>query len=491
MAVKLIYSDMALGAADDAETTVSNMETFAEPPLLPYGAQTGAVATFEHNAWGLSSDYKSKGGQRFAFWSESISGDDCRFPVRPTITLDFSEQYTATGITIRFSPLAGEYCSEITVVWYQGDTMKSYEIYNPTTANFTVDNTVEAFDKIVITLSKTNLPNRRAKIEYIGIGVEREFDGRVLTSVKMVHEINLISDTVPVNVLDASFHSKTDTDYVFQRKQPVSAFNGSDLIGVYYIEKGERTGGKTYTISCQDAIGVLDLDKYKGGLWIDYAPVEQIMRDIVGGSFVLDIATELRPMELRGHIPECTKREALQQVCFALGACLDTAGTNMIKVFFPDAGQGVEIPQKETYTGGKVSTSDIVTEVEITAYDIFDWEPGEGDDYIEFDGKQYKCSINVFNARNPNITAGTLENKISIDGCYLFSVDNAWQRAKDILAYYMRREKYSAKHVLSGQQLGDRSAVYLPWGDRVNANVTKMTLTVSGIVASETEFLLD
>lgn len=491
MAVRLIYSDMALGAAEDAETTITSEESFSEPHLLPFGTPTGAVATMEHNSWGLSSDYKVKENQRFAFWSTEKSGDTCDFTTLPTITLEFSEQYTATGLTIRFSPLAGEYCTEIIVQWYQGEHTQGYGIYAPTEANFTIDKKVEAFDKIVIALSRTNLPNRRAKVEYIGIGVEREFDGKMLTDVKMVHETNLISDTVPINVLDASFHSDTDTDYVFQRKQPVSAYDNDNLIGVYYIENGERTGGETYSISCQDAIGVLDLDTYKGGLWIDYVPVEQILHDIVGGSFVLDISEEVRSMELRGHIPECTKREALQQVCFALGACVDTAGTNAIKVFLPATGRGTEIPPTETYTGGKVSTSDIVTEVEVTAYDIFEWEPGDGDDYIEFDGKQYKCSINVFNARNPNVTAGTLENKITIDGCYLISVDNAWQRANDILAYYMRRETYNAKHILSGQQLGDRSAVYLPWGDRVNANVSKMTITVSGIVASDTEFLLD
>jgi hypothetical protein len=48
-------------------------------------------------------------------------------------------------------------------------------------------------------------------------------------------------------------------EYLFQLKQPVLAYNGSNLSGVFYIDdQAKRTAENLYTIPCCDAIGVLD-----------------------------------------------------------------------------------------------------------------------------------------------------------------------------------------------------------------------------------------
>jgi hypothetical protein len=491
MAVKLIYSDVPLGATEDAEISVSDASTFSEPELLPFGVSTGAVATLEHNGWGLSSTYKTKDKQTFALWSNSISNSEGVFDTPLIITADFTEQYTATGLTIRFSPDANEYCTKIFVEWWQGETIKESGYYYPTTANYVLENAVEAFDKITLTFYETNLPGRRLKIEQVLFGVQRILDGRELTDTSFVHEIDLISEVVPINVLDANFHSLTDTEFIFQKKQPVEAFNDNTLIGVYFIEKGEQTGTSTYKISCQDAIGTLDLDTYSGGIWFEDTPIIDIANEIVNGAFGIELDEALKNATVRGHIPECKKREALQHLAFAVGACVDTSGTSKIRLFLPPTNEGVEIPATETYTGGKLSTNDTVTEVSITAFDITNETPGERDEKIEFNGSEYKCVSTVFSARNPNITAGALENKKEFNSCYLINTNNAQTRADAILAYYMRRKKASFTHILKGQNLGDRATVHLPWGDMVSGNVVKMTIKVSGLTVSDTEFLTD
>ena len=491
MSLKIVYGDIALGAAEDAVASVTDAENFSSPDALPFGVNTGAVTTLEQNAWGLSTDYQTKSKQPFALWSESVSNAEGVFATPPQITLKFDNQYTSTGLTFRFSPGANEYCSEIGVIWYQNGTIKDSGVFYPDSAQYALENTVEAFDKIVIVLGKTNLPGRRAKIEYIGIGIVREFGGEELTSASFIHEIDLASITVPVNVLDASFHSSTDTDYIFQKKQPVEAYDGENLIGVYYIESGERTGARDYNISCQDAIGTLGLDTYAGGMWIEYTPLPELVSAVVNGAFVVDISEDLTNINLCGHIPKCTKREALQQIAFAAGAVVDTSGTAKIRIYTPPTGAGEQIPATETYTGGKVDTSDIVTAVSVMAYTIRDAEPLEGAEVLEFDGKEYAMYSKEYIAENPNVYAGTLPNVIEYHGCYLINRDNAEARAQALLEYHMRRNKYSAAHVLNGQKPGDRVSVSLPWGGNVSGNITKMKLTISGINASDSEFLLD
>ena len=489
--LKLIYGDIALGAAEDAETSVTDAETFSNPAALPIGTNTGAVATLEMNCWGLSHDYKLKDKQPFALWTESISNDVGEFDIPPRIELDFTEQYTATGITFKFSPGSNEYCREIQIEWYQNGALKDSGTYYPNAGEYAVENTVEAFDRIVITLLKTSLPHRRAKIEYIIIGIIREFTGKELTAGSFIHEINLVSAELPYNVMDASFHSRESVDFIFQKKQPVEAYDNDRMIGTYYIETGEQTGARDYNISCQDALGVLDLDTYSGGLWLEDTPFPAIVSDIVNGAFVVDISADLTNVKLRGYIPECTRREALQYALFAALACADTAGTAKIKIFPAPIGTGKEIPARETYIGGSITMDDTVTAVELTGYEIKSGEPGEDDETIEFDGVEYACTPTVYRAENPNTTAGMLANVVQYDGCYLINADNAETRVQSLLDYHLRRRVYNTSHVLTGQSTGERATVHLPWGGTEEANIIKMQISISGINASNTDFLLD
>ena len=491
MAVKLINKDVALGADEEAAVTTATAESFSDVAKIPFGVEAPAVATGEPNGWGLTHEYKVRSNQPFALWSVARSGADCSFSTPPTITLDFISQHTSTGLTIRFAPASMDFCSQVAVTWYQGTTVKASKTFYPESPVFVLANTVEAFDKVVFSFEKTNLPGKRLKVEKITIGVIREFDGRELTGAAFVHEIDPISDTVPVNVLDASFHSTDDVDFVFQRKQPVEGYNGADLIGVYYIESGRRTGARDYEISCCDALGVLDIDEYDGGMWIEDTALTTILFHVFRNTFKFDIDPVYANSTLRGYIAPGTKREALQQIAFALGAIVDTTGTDRIKLYPPPTGTGATIPAARTYTGGSVEVADKVTEVTVTAYVFFDERPGEDQESIEHNGVKYRYYTETKHAYNPNVVATDFPNKVKFDKSYLVNLSNAQTLADNILAHYMRREKYSFNHVMDGQEPGARAVATLPWGGEAHGNITKMSVSVTGITVSETEMLLD
>ena len=492
MGVKLVYKDVALGADEDATLTIpAEAESFSDEAIIPFGVETPAIATGELNGWGLSHEYEILDKQPFAFWSKEQSGADCSFAVPPTIAIDFTKQYSATGLTVRFAPASMDFCTQMTVTWYQGDEVKHSETYYPDVPNYVVPHTEEAFDGLLFSFEKTNLPGKRLKIEKITIGVIREFDGDELTGANFLHEISPISDTVPVNVLDASFHSKDDVDFVFQRKQPVEGYNGSELIGVYYIESGKRTGAQDYTIACSDILGVWDIEEYEGGIWIAQTALTAILTEIYGGLDYFDIAPEFSASKLAGYIEPGTKRTALQQIAFALGAVVDTSGTDKVKIFPLPIGEGETIPAAKTYIGGAVDVVDKVTEVTVTAYVFYDERPGDNQESIEFNGVKYRYYTETKHAYNPDVVSSDLPNKVKFDKSYLVSLSNAQTLADNIMAYYMRREKYAFKHVLNGQAPGGRAVAALPWGGETSGNITKMSISVTGITVSDTEMLLD
>lgn len=490
MGVKLIYKDIALGADEDAEVTASDAVSFSDIDKLPFGIETPAIATGELNGWGLSHDYQILDNQPVAFWSNERSGADCSFDTPPTITLNFDAQYTATGLTVKFSPETMDYCTQIRVEWYQGGAVKHSGTFYPDTPHYVIAEMVEAFDKLVFYFEKTNLPRKRLRVEHIIVGVIREFGGDELTGANFLHEISPISDTVPVNVLDATFHSKDDVDFVFQRKQPVEGYNGEELIGVYYIETGRRTGARDYAIACSDMLGVWDIEEYMGGIWFTDTPLLDMLAEVFGDTKYFDVSPEYAESTLKGYIEPGTKRTALQQIAFALGAVVDTSGTDKVKIYPPKVGTGEVIPPAQTYIGGAVEVADKVTEVTVTAYVIFDERPGEGQEYIEFNGVQYRYYTDTKHAYNPDVISTDLPNKIKFDKSYLVNLSNAQTLADNIMSYYMRRERYSFKHILGGQMPGDRSTAVLPWGEEKNGNITKMSISVTGITVSDTEMLL-
>lgn len=492
MSVKVRYKDVALGADNNATVTTTGKTAFSDVSQIPFGVNPPALATCELNGWGLTHEYKARDTQPIAFWSNTQSGDDCVFASSPSITLTFTEQYTTTGLSIQFAPNSGDFCRKLTIYWYQGGTIKAEEECTPTTPLFVLNKAVEAFDKLVFVFNETNLPRKRCKIENIIIGVVRDFTTTELKSVKAIHEVDLISSTVPINVLDAEVHSTDEVDYIFQKKQPVELTDNGTLIGVYFIEKGERTGRLDFKMSCKDAIGLLDLVTYGGGLWLTDTPLTTMLNEVFGNAYEFEIDTAYKSSKLRGFIkPDIKLREALQHIAFALGAVVDTSGTRKIRIFPPPTGTAAEIPEKETYTGGKVNTSDTVTEVTVTAYIISDERPENDDTSIEFNGVKYKYYTDTKHAYNPNTVTSDPENIKKFDKCYLVNLSNAQTLANNIMAYYQRRDKYTFKHIMSGQEVSSRHTAYLPWGGVASGHITKMTVTTSNITVSDTEMLLD
>lgn len=491
MAIKMIYRDLAIGADTDAEVTTTQGEAFSSPSLLPFGADTGAVATCELNAWGLTPTYKARGTQPFAFWSTTLSNDTGVFNTPPQIQIEFDNQYTSSGLTLRFSPDANEYSDEIVVIWTLDSAERDRVTVYPDTGNYALENTVEGFNGITIIFNKTNLPNRRLKIEYIGIGIVRILDGTELTSASFINEVDLVSAGLPANVADVSFHLKNRASLIFQKKQPVEAYDNDNLIGVYYIDTGERISSQNYSMSMQDAIGVLDGAKYQGCIHLEPVLVDELVNDVIGGLFEYELDSLYSNMTLTGYIPrKISRREALQKIAFAIGACVDTMGA-IIKIFPPETGESAEIPATETYQGGKVTTSDAITSVTVTGYRIKEGEAGDYSEPIEFDGVSYKATPSTVTVRNPNISSDTLPNDIEYSGNYLITWNNMQARCEALMEYHMRRNIYSTKHIISGQKMADRAKVTLPWNETENANIRKMTITMSGIAASDSEFLLD
>lgn len=482
MSVRIIYQDIAARAQEDARVSTQDGASFADVSLLPFGSERGPIAALGPGSWLLDGSREILDKQDIPFWSKKMSGADARFETPPEIIIEFGQRHTSPGLYLIFDPASGEYCSSVTIQWFHGVT-KLYEgTYHPDAVEYFCAHTAEAYDKVVIRLNATSIPYRFAKLSKIVFGVERVFERDELRNVRATQEVSIISSEVAINTLDFTLDSKMDVEYMFQLKQPISAYDGETFIGVFYISNSKQRGKGLYDVSCIDAIGVLDEDPYPVRMLVN-VPVRELLEDILGGHFDLELAAVLSTVSVSGYLPGGTRRQALQQVAFALGAMVDTSGSESIRVYKDREASPRKIPVGRIYTGGTVDKAAIVTAVQVSAHGYE--AGGEGNDTVEVDGTTYLHSTSTTIINNPNSTATDKQNVIEVKEATLVNAQNVAAVAQNVYGYYKMRDTQNIRIVMDGEKPGDHIAAPTPWGTVMDGYITSMQIVLSGIAAAD------
>lgn len=482
MSVKIVYEDIAAGADEDALVQTSSSADFSEPALLPFGGSGAAISTFEPYGWLLNGKQEILDDQQLAFWSDYASGPDGRFEEPPEIEFEFDERYTSPGLFLPFSPNTGDYCTAVTVEWYRGENLIKKKDFYPTSPEAYLQQTVEAWDKIVLRFNATNFPGHYVKLQHIIFGVSRVFLRPELRSVKITQEVSIISDEVAINTLDFTLDSKQDIDYMFQFKQPVSAFDGDRLIGVFYIDDSKHRGKGLWDVSCQDAIGVLDDDPYPARILAN-EPAQDLLLDILGGHFQLELDATMAAAPITGYLPEGSRRQALQQVAFALCAMVDTSGTDAVRVYKDREDMPKKIPLNRTYVNGTVDTAAIVTAVQVTAHSYS--TTGTGNDTVEVNGVTYYHTTEITTITNPNVTASDKANVVEVKEATLVTPANMAAVAQHLYSFYQKRNTQRVRIVMDVEKPGDHIATATPWDTVMDGFISSMQIVLSGIAAAE------
>lgn len=486
MSVRLVYQDIAVGAREDADVTSTSAQSFSKVNQIPVGVDSKALATLEHNSWALDGTRAIIDDQStVGFWSSQLSRSDGVFSPKPSLTVTFDAQYTSFGLSLTFDKATGDYCSDITVTWYQNNKVLSQKDFWPDSTSYFCENYVEHYNKVMIQFNKTHLPYRYAKVSRVIFGVDRTFERGELRGVKVTEQIDLLSSQLSINKMDFTLDSKTGIEYIFQRLQPIYAYNGQTLIGAFYVDRGNRMGVGLYDLTCNDAIGVLDNDPFPATMYSGKNAKDAIL-EVLGGKFGLELDPALENETLTGPILEGTRRYALHQIAFALRAVVDTSGTDKIMVFRAASADPEEIDQSRIYTGGSAETSAPVTAIKLTTHS---YSTSGGGDSVEVDGVTYYDTKAVITITNPNITASDKQNVIEITDATLVNPGNGQAVAKALYDHYMRRNSHKVKIVVNDEHPGDYVTTTTPWGSKITGNVTKMNMTLSGIVAADCEVL--
>ena len=487
MSARIVYQDVAPGAADDAAVTATGQDAESTVSLLPFGSSNAKnYITLERNLWVLDGTYIPYDNSSISYRSEDISDANGDFSTPKIITINFDEQYTSLGINITFT--GDTYCKNLNIKWYQESTQLDDKDFSPDGFSYFCENTVIAYDRVVITMYGTQIPLRRIRVDEILFGIVRVFyeDELRTGSVKIQQEIDNTGLYLPSNALDWILSSNDDVEFVFQTKQIVKAYNDENIIGAFYIEDSDRAAENIYDIKCIDAIGVLDDDPFPDAYYSNKNAL--VLAQEICGDFSVEMETALQNKTISGVLKDHTRRSALQQLCFALGAVADTSGTEKIKIFALPTDTPIEIGANRTRTGATVRIDPIVTEIRLVAHS---YSTSGSDNPVEINGTTYYDTQTVVTIHNPDVTANEKPNVVEVSDCTLISPDIVQNIAQHFYDEAVKRRTHKLKFRLYNELPGAYVQTVTPWGTNILGHYIKASIMLSSFALSDAEVIAE
>ena len=536
-------------AKADSVPGAADIQPFADTAQLKRDdLATPDYATLEDNFFLLDGSKApfpdSPAGMDFGYWSRSMSGPDGSFETPPVIEIAFSEQHTSAGLTLHFLP---DFPALVSIQWYTlGGVLIISKDFHPDSPDYFCDCPVEDFGKIVITFRQTTKPYRYVKLRAIDYGTFLGYSGESVVDAKITEEVDLISNTLSINMANFTLHSPTD-DFnlmnlkgiykLFQQGQKVHIRQRLDTgmveMGTYRLATWQSADASTGEFTANGSVGELDKTDFKLGRVYVNEPAGNIIDSIMASAGWTDYEVEeaIRNTPLSGWLAISSHRTALQQVAFAAGAIVDDSRSSTIRIYSQPPTYNHLIPRSRKFSGGSVKLLSYISDVSLTAHNymlkseaeqLFQGVLAAGQHEIQFNtacaelaitggtiveqhpnytvvsvdtdsdvtltGKKYEDHP-VTNLRaSEKLPAGATRNTIKFETATLISPANAPTIAQRLYEYYQLRYQTSTSVILEQERAGEKVALQHTDGNGYTMDtIEKMDIDlVGGFVANAT-----
>lgn len=377
MSVKIIYKDLAVGAAEDFEISAfgaasySNLENLRDEDTVneSYANCCELYSVLLDDNRPLFPDNPDGGNVVFGLVSSAVSDSNGEFAQIPVLTCISDEYYTSAGITLSFDP--GTWATEVLIDWYRDDAVLSSEAYYPDSSSYFCENKIENYNKVVIEFHSICMPENRLFLRSFQHGRSVTFFGDELESVSITQEVSSISAELSIDTCDFTLRPKGGAQYLFLEKQSVEIYNNDVLRMVGFIDSADRSARGKYDIEASDYIGILSKSTFPGGMYKN-KNVGVLAGEIIGAAEInipYTIEESIASKTVSGYLPMTDCRECLLQVLFAVMAAASTSCFDGIKIFeLPDT-VSKSIPLAKVYTDPDIEIAERVSDLNLYIYD--------------------------------------------------------------------------------------------------------------------------
>lgn len=533
----LIYADEPPGAKEGTTISAVRVQDFCDlQDVLKFNNTAPQHATFEDGYWILGKDFRLFPDEpeqaSWGVFSSVISGEDGVFAEPVVLTLELDALYSGIAMSFAFDPYGPTWCDRMHIDWWRNGAVISSKDFEPDGWRYICYNTVRSFDKVTVTFRRMSQGHRFLKVQALTYGITRVFNGDELFNLDLFQDTDLISNEVSVNTMSFTLRNKTETDFLFQRKQVMRLLDGEELLGLYYISDHEQTGRNRYNVSTVDMVGLAEMaGDHLGGIY-EGVRAADLAADILG-NLPWRMDPELEDVLLYGWLPIAGKRDNLQQVAFALGAMVRTARRDYIEITRPSTTEVKgSFGGTSKYENGKVKTGTLVTAVRVTAHrytkkavvETLYEETLDGGEELEFPepvwgleitggelldsganyarfsgtggvvkltGRKYEHSKRIYSKRNPLVTASDAEKPVSYPDMTLVSPDNAPAVLANCYAHNLRVDAVHGKILTGSQAPGDYVSILTETSGLRTGHLMSLDYTMSAKTAAEAVVLAD
>lgn len=419
-----------LDAADTATVTAGAYLPFSKPMQLVDKVTTMSqkVATAEPGEWVLDGSYvpiKRDGDNgEIGLWSATMS--NINGATSYSIIINLSNPASFRAITLVFDDATNNYATEFTLTAYNssGASINNKSFADNDKAIVVADFAAQNCTKLIISVTKTNKPQRHVRLCEVLFGYLRVFDGNDISSVSYEYNSSIYAESFPSNKMVLTLDN-TDRRYniinpvgIYKYLQKGQGFNGSILINgsrvamgrFYFDNSASDDNAMSVKVTAYDrayALDDIDCNIGASGTWT----VSEAVAAVITAS----------GLNINTVIPSGIGSRIISKAIPAKSSCRDAlrliAQAGMCVCFFnrfdelefvePDIAQSVDNLDNNNMTAyPTVSDNGLINSVIITAKDEFAEEKTEitytasdiGEDEEE---KQLKIS-------NPLVTSDTV-----------------------------------------------------------------------------------
>lgn len=187
--------------------------------------------------------------------------------------------------------------------------------------------------------------------------------------------------------------------------------------GEYYVQNVERIGRTQYRINAISAVGLMDRQIHKGGIYVGET-FANIVAEILGTQYSYTIDSDVGTQLVYGWLPYASKRRNLHQLCMAYGVqIIKEEYSGRMQFTFLKASEDDElqtIPKERLFYGGSVNYNEPASHIEVVEHGFYYMDNVEEEtlldntaDYVDhvlvkFDHPIYSDSIHQ--AEGSNLT---------------------------------------------------------------------------------------
>lgn len=388
-----------------------------------------------------------------------------------------------------------------------------------------------------------------------------EFENATIISVDSDTSVSLVGEELYINQFDATVDYYVWVPYVFKptdydgflssdglvlctkqnydiRLLPygtkITYYSDGNIAGIFYVKNVERVQRAWYKIKAMSAIGLLDKQYHRGGIYTGQY-FQDVITEILGTNYDYIIDGVVAVQRVYGWLPYDTKRNNLYQLLMAYGVEIVLGDSGAMLFTFPESERAILIQTDRVFQGGKVIYDEPASLVEINEhsyhYDpsveevqLFDNSSDESvtDAMVIFDQPIYpesiRCSsgsltisstntnfavvsgsgvlsgipyvhnVRIISNENPN---APVEKVVRVENATLVTFINADNVLARLSEYYFNATRVEQDIRVENEKPGLLYTTENPFNELITGYIVKMRKSVTSFARATCRFLLN